>query len=264
MLGAPRIGAVSRTREKAAYDRIGTTYTVTRTPDSRIARLIEGALADSVSVVNVGAGTGAYEPRDRRVVAIEPSETTVRQRPSSTAPAVIAYAESLPLCDDNVDAALAILTVHHWADPIRGLSELRRVARDRVVVFTCDPDSGVEFWLWEYLPTLGAVDRARLPPLSLYQEALGKLEVIPVAVPHDCTDGFLAAYWRRPEAYLSEVVRANISTFSLLPVAAIEPGLARLASDIDSGAWDARFAHLREQEQLDVGYRLLVANLKTH
>jgi SAM-dependent methyltransferase len=250
-------------REETVYDRIGGTYTLTRTPDSRIARLIEGALADSVNVVNVGAGTGAYEPRDRRVVAIEPSETMVRQRPSGAAPAVIAFAESLPLCNDSVDAALAILTVHHWDDPIRGLSELRRVARDRVVVFTCDPRCGVEFWLWEYLQTLGAVDRARQPPLSLYQAALGELEVIPVAVPHDCTDGFLAAYWRRPEAYLSEVVRANISTFSLLPVSEIEAGLARLANDLDSGAWDTRFARLREQERLDVGYRLLVANLKT-
>jgi SAM-dependent methyltransferase len=244
------------------YDRIGKTYAVTRRPDPRIARLIEEALADSVTVVNVGAGAGGYEPRDRRVVAIEPSETMVRQRPRDAAPAVLGYAENLPLCDDSVDAGLAILTVHHWADAARGLTELRRVARRRVVVFTFDPEFKSGFWLWEYLPNLAAADLARLPPLSVYQAALGALDVLSVPVPHDCTDGFLAAYWRRPEAYLSEQIRANISTFSLLPAAEIDPGLARLAADIDSGAWVNRHGPLLQLDELDVGYRLLVADLR--
>ena len=209
--------------------------------------------------MNVGAGAGSYEPRDRRVVAVEPSLTMIRQRPRDAAPAVVGSAEELPLADDSVDAALAVLTVHHWVDQRRGLSELRRVARDRVVVLGWDPASGASFWLWDYLPSSLHVDRS--PPLALYEEALGPLDVIPVPVPHDCVDGFAAGYWRRPEAYLDPEVRANISVFANLPAAEVDDAVARLAADLDSGEWARRNGHLLELDEFDAGYRLLIARL---
>ena len=194
---------------RALYDRIGGTYSSTRRPDPRIAALIDEALGVSVTVVNVGAGTGAYEPTGRRVVAIEPSETMIRQRSHDAAPAILAHAESLPLADASVDAALAVLTVHHWADAAQGLRELRRVARGPVVVFTHLPQFAAEFWLCEYLPSIIETDLPRLPPLSVYEQALGPLRVRAVLVPHDCTDGFLASYWRRPERYLDEPAKRS-------------------------------------------------------
>jgi SAM-dependent methyltransferase len=241
------------------YDSIGQTYAGTRRPDPRIARRVDQALGDAITVVNVGAGAGSYEPRDRRVVAVEPSLTMIRQRPRDAAPAVIGQAEELPLADDSVDAALAVLTVHHWADQRRGLAELRRVARDRVVVLGWDPASAGAFWLWDYLPTSLHADRS--PPLALYEDVLGPLDIVPVPVPHDCVDGFAAAFWRRPEAYLDPVVRANISVFANLPAAEVDAAVARLADDLESGAWARSNGHLLDLDELDAGYRLLVARL---
>ena len=111
------------------YNRIGDRYALRRQPDPRIAaRILEG-LGAATSVVNVSAGTGSYEPTDRRVVAVEPSEVMIRQRPAHAAPVVRAVAEALPFRDDEFDAALAVLTIHHWTDLARGLAELRRVTR---------------------------------------------------------------------------------------------------------------------------------------
>jgi SAM-dependent methyltransferase len=243
----------------ASYDRIGTGYARTRRADPRIAHLIDVVLGDAVTVVNVGAGAGSYEPANRRVVAVEPSLIMIRQRPRDAAPAVVGRAEELPFADSSVDAALAILTVHHWSDPLRGLAELRRVARDRVVVLTWDPAFADAFWISEYLPSLAELDVPRFLPLASYEEVLGGVRVLPVPVPHDCTDGFMAAYWRRPEAYFDPGVRANSSAFSLLPADEVERGLGQLAEDLDSGAWDERNGGLRALEELDVGYRLLIA-----
>jgi SAM-dependent methyltransferase len=240
----------------AAYDSIGRTYATTRRPDPRIARLIDEALGDAVTVVNVGAGTGSYEPRDRRVVAVEPSLTMIRQRPRDAAPAIVGRAEELPLADQSVDAALAVLTVHHWTDQARGLSELRRVARDRVVIFTWDPGSQDAFWLSDY----AREHVAHFPRLAAYEQALGPLDVRPVPVPHDCEDGFAAAFWRRPEAYLDPLVRANISSLASLTEEELAGSIARLADDLASGAWARRYGHLLELDELDVGYRLLVAS----
>jgi SAM-dependent methyltransferase len=241
------------------YDAIGRTYASTRQPDPRIARAVDDALGDAVTVVNVGAGAGSYEPRGRRVVAVEPSLTMIGQRPRDAAPAVVGSAEDLPLADDSVDAALAVLTVHHWADKARGLAELRRVARDRVVVLAWDPEYAGGFWLWDYLPTRWSADHS--PPLSLYEDALGPLEIVPVPVPHDCVDGFAAGYWRRPAAYLDPEVRANISVFANLPAADVDAAVARLAADLDSGAWRRANGHLLELDEFDAGYRLLIAHL---
>lgn len=241
------------------YDSIGRDYASYRRPDPRIGRAIAAALGAARDVVNVGAGSGSYEPEDRRVVAIEPSSAMIRQRRPGAAPAVQAVASALPFRDASFAASLAILTVHHWQDQARGLAELARVARDRVVILTWDPEVG-EFWLVrEYFPEFIALDRAAMPTLGDLRRIYGRIEVQPVPIPHDCSDGFLAAYWRRPEAYLDAGVRGAISTFAKLADAG--PGLARLADDLRSGEWHRRFGHLLEMTEIDPGYRLVTVDL---
>jgi SAM-dependent methyltransferase len=242
------------------YDRIGARYTVTRQPDPRIVAAIVAALGDTFTLVNVGAGAGAYEPRDRRVVAAEPSKTMLEQRPPGAAPCIRAMGEGLPFRDGAVDATLAVLTVHHWTDPAAGLAELRRVARRRVVVLTWDPASHREFWLTaEYFPEILDLDLPRFPSMTALGRSLGAIRAIPVPIPHDCEDGFLGAFWRRPEAYLDPAVRGAMSGFTLLDREVVRCGVARLADDLESGRWEARHAALQGRESLDLGYRLVVA-----
>jgi len=238
------------------YDRIGVGYGAHRRPDPRIGAAILHALGRAASVVNVGAGAGSYEPADRAVVAVEPSAAMIRQRPRGSAPVVQASATALPFRDDAFDAALAVLTVHHWPDRARGLAELRRVARHRVVILTWDPES-TGFWLVEdYFPAL-AMDREIFPPLEELRRLLGAIDAHPLPIPHDCVDGFLGAYWRRPHAYLDPAVRGAISTFSKL--GDVEAGLARLRHDLEDGTWARRHGHLSTRSALDLGYRLVVA-----
>jgi len=240
------------------YDRIGHVYSRTRRADERIARIIWRGLGNARTVINVGAGAGSYEPPDCRVVAVEPSWRMIRQR-SGGVPVVCGVAEALPFPIGAFDAALAILTLHHWTDWRRGLTEMRRVARRQVVV-TIDPAELDSFWLTAaYFQELGALDQRRCPPLADIARALRPCHVEPIPIPHDCSDGFLAAYWRRPEAYLDPSVRAGISSLVLLDQAVVTHGVARLRSDLDSGAWDERFGHLRKADVLDVGYRLVIA-----
>ena len=242
------------------FNRIGSSYSKTRQTDPRIGNHIMKALGDSLSVVNIGAGSGSYEPKDRLVIAVEPSAAMIRQRPLGSAPIVQADAEALPLMDSSVDAALAILTLHHWSDPIRGLSEMRRVARRRVVLLTWDEDIWESFWLVrEYLPCIRDVDRPRAMTISNIESALGNSRVSCVPIPHDCVDGFHGAFWRRPEAYLDPNIRSNISTYDLLPSRELEEGLRRLAADIQSGEWEKRHRDLLQLDEYDVGYRLIVA-----
>jgi SAM-dependent methyltransferase len=239
------------------YDEIGGVYRSHRAPDSRIAAAIGAALGRAGPVVNVGAGAGSYEPLDRRVVAVEPAWTMIRQRPAGSAPVVQADAARLPFRDGAFGAALAVLTVHHWADRPSGLAELGRVARGPVVILTWDP-SAAGFWLVrDYFPDLMAIDRRIFPSIEEIGRSLGPTDVQPVRIPHDCTDGFLGAYWRRPHAYLDPGVRAAISTFSKLDDA--RPGLANLRADLESGAWASRNADLLDRLDLDLGYRLVVA-----
>jgi SAM-dependent methyltransferase len=246
------------------YDASRATYALTRQTDPSIAAAIELALGDARTVVNVGAGAGSYESRDREVIAIEPSETMRAQRPPDAAPAIAAYAERLPLGDDSVDAALAAMTVHHWDDQRRGLAEMRRVARKRVVVFTYDIAHATDLWLLrDYLPEVVALDAARFLPIEEQAAALGgETRVERVPIPHDCRDGLLGAFWRRPERYLDPALRPGNSAFMALPPDVLGRGLDKLRNDLDSGAWRRRYGGLLSRDELDVGYRLLVSELK--
>ncbi|TDP97781.1 class I SAM-dependent methyltransferase [Labedaea rhizosphaerae] len=246
------------------YRVLGRGYADVRRPDRTIGRQVHAALGTATSVLNVGAGTGSYEPTDRQVLAVEPSVTMLGQRGPGSAPVVRATAEALPCRDDQFDVALALLTVHHWADPVAGLAELRRVAR-RQVVLTWDVEVMARYWLVaDYLPEI-AVRERRLATVDTVLAAFGAaevqvVEVQVVEVPWDCTDGFLAAYWRRPEAYLDEGVRAGMSGVASLPETVVRPAMARLAADLRSGAWHRRHDDLLTRETLDVGYRLVIAS----
>jgi SAM-dependent methyltransferase len=239
------------------YDEIGSGYRNYRRPEPRIAAAIWRALGQADSVVNVGAGAGSYEPTDRFVVAVEPSMTMIRQRRSGSAPVVQASATHLPFRDASFAAALAILTMHHWPDQARGLDELARVTRSHIVLLTWDPAS-TGFWLVEdYFPEIVEIDRCIFLSIDELRRALGGAEVSPLMIPHDCVDGFLGAYWRRPQAYLDAGVRGAISTFSKLRT--LDAGLARLRRDIADGTWTRRYGELLGHTEIDLGYRLIVA-----
>jgi SAM-dependent methyltransferase len=240
----------------AKYDRIGVNYAALRRPDPRIAAAIDEALGDARTVRNGGAGTGAYEPAGRQVTAVEPSLEMIRKRPPGAAPAVQASAEALPFADDAFDAAMAILTLHHWADKAAGLAEMRRVARGPIVLLTFDPS--VRPWLTDYLPQLAALDEAQMPAMADYKRWLGPVRITPVPIPHDCSDGFLYAWWRRPEAYLDPHIRSGSSSFWALGDSA-EAGLERLRRDLATGEWARRYGHLLDRDSYDAGYRLVVA-----
>jgi hypothetical protein len=250
----------------ALYDTIGRGYAAYRRPDPRIASAIEAALGDAVSVVNVGAGAGSYEPplhsSGRTVIAIEPSEVMIRQRPAGAAPCVRGSAEALPLETASVDAAMAVLSVHHWVDLERGLAEMARVARERVVLLTWVPDAA-PFWLTDdYFPEILAHDRTIFPGAgvlgAILERVIGPVRMTPVPIPHDCTDGFLCAYWRRPDCYLDAGRRGAISSFARIDA---EGGLARLRDDLAGGRWAERNGALLKLDALDVGYRIVVCEI---
>lgn len=243
----------------AVYDGIGVGYADQRRPDPRWERTIHVALGDARTLVNVGAGTGSYEPRDHATVAIEPSPVMLAQRPRGSAPAVQGVAEDLPFRDGAFDASLAILTVHHWADATRGLAELRRVAR-RHVILTWDPDAFADFWLVrDYLPEWYERESS-LATLAMISATFGDPTIMSLPVPADCSDGFGGAYWRRPAAYLDPRVRASISGLALLDQARVDSALTRLATDLERGRWHERNAGILELSELDLGYRLVVAD----
>jgi SAM-dependent methyltransferase len=245
------------------YRDLGQGYSRQRRPDPRIAAVIDRALGDAVTVVNVGAGAGSYEPADRRVLAVEPSPTMLAQRPATAAPAVRATAERLPLPDGAVDAGLAVLTVHHWRDHAAGLAELARVSR-RQVVLTWDAEFlARSFWLAaEYLPEIERHEAGLACVDEIAAELArhnGHVEVSPVPVPADCTDGFLAAFWRRPQAYLDPAVRASTSGLAVLPPEVVDRAIARLTADLADGRWHRLHRDLLDRDALDLGYRLVVA-----
>lgn len=239
----------------------GSSYAATRRPDPRIGAQIAQALDVCGSVINVGAGAGSYEP-PQTILAVDPSAVMIARRLAGTAPAVRATAEALPVADGAAEAAMALLTVHLWADVEQGLAEMRRIARRRIVIMTWDPEVTAQFWLLrEYLPMVAALDQARAIPLERLLALLGGARVQPVLIPHDCTDGFVGAYWRRPEAYLEPVVRAGVSALARPGDDVLRPGLSRLADDLRSGRWHRRHGDLLDRSAFDAGYRLLVTEL---
>jgi SAM-dependent methyltransferase len=240
----------------AKYDIIGLNYAELRKPDARIAAAIQKALGQAETVLNVGAGTGSYEPVDRLVTAVEPSLEMIRKRSSSAAKAIQASADHLPFEDDAFDAAMAILTVHHWPDKEAGLHEMRRVTRGRIVLLTFDPSHRP--WLTDYLPELARVDERQMPAICDYERWLGPVQVAPVLVPHNCSDGFLYAYWRRPTAYLDPRIRSGSSSF--WAISGVEAGLERLRQDLETGEWERRYAELLSLDAYDAGYRLVLAD----
>ena len=241
------------------YDAIGATYTVTRRTEPRIAAQVWAALGDARTVLNVGAGTGSYEPSDCDVTAVEPSAVMRAQRPAGAAQCVAAAAESLPFEDQSFDAAMAIATVHHWQDPIAGLREMRRVAR-RVVVFTHDStETGWRrrFWLTrDYLPEVADLLVGR-PSLTELARAIGA-RTEPVLIPWDCADGFFEAYWRRPEAYLDENVRRGVSVWARVGPDAEQRAVRSLRDDLASGRWAERNRDIVDLDAAELGLRLLV------
>jgi SAM-dependent methyltransferase len=244
----------------AAYDAHGHGYAEQRRADPRIAAAIEAALGGARSVVNVGAGAGSYEPAGAEVIAVEPSATMRDQRPTHLPPAIAGVAESLPLDDDAVDAAMAVLTVHHWSDPEAGLREMRRVAREAVAVLSFDFRAEARTWLvQDYLPELEAFDRDLVPAPEEIAEVLGGARIDTVPVPADSTDHFMLGLLTRPEAYLRPEVRAAQSGWRLLGAELESRAVATLAADLESGAWDERHGAWREVESYDGGLRLIVS-----
>ncbi|PCJ93144.1 MAG: SAM-dependent methyltransferase [Hyphomicrobiales bacterium] len=242
------------------YDTIGLNYANLRQPEPKIAHRIETALGDAKSVLNVGAGAGSYEPVGRQITAIEPSAKMIGQRAASNATIIQGSAEELPFDNNSFDASMAVLTIHHWSDQEKGVLEMRRVTRDKIVFLTYDP-SFRGFWLADYFPALVTLDEGQMPPMAQYEKWLGPVTISPVPIPHDCSDGFLAGYWRRPAAYLDERVRACMSSFWALGDITggdnVLDGLEKLEADLKSGAWGKRYAHLLNLEELDCGYQLV-------
>lgn len=241
------------------YDHRGGGYASRRRTEPRIAARVDEALGSATSVLNVGAGAGSYEPVGRRVVAVEPSETMIAQRPAGAGPAVRGVAGALPLADDVVEASMAMVTIHQWPDPATGLAEMRRVTTGPVVVLTFDPETLDLLWLAEYVPELLAAEARRYPTIPSLVDALGPgTRVEPVPVPFDCVDGFTEAFYGRPEAFLDPAVRGGQSAWTFVPDAVEERFVTNLADDLASGRWDRRHGHLRQQPDFLGAVRLIV------
>jgi SAM-dependent methyltransferase len=242
------------------YDKGGGGYTGVRRADPRIASQIHAALGDAAHILNVGAGAGSYEPPDRHVVPLEPSAVMRRQRPRHLAPALVATADAIPFDDEAFDAAMAVLTVHHWKDRAACLTEIRRVTRGPVVIMTFDPDAPTDFWMADYAPELVEVERRRYGTLQSITGPLGgDARIIPIDVPRDCTDGFQVAFFARPESFLDERVRRAQSAWSFLPPGAENRIVQAIADDLATGRWDARYGHLRAASHIKCQLRLIVA-----
>jgi SAM-dependent methyltransferase len=245
------------------YDAIGATYATTRREDPRIAALIHEALGEARTVVNVGAGAGSYEPHDRHVIAVEPSEVMIAQRDPGLPPAIRSGAYPLPLDDQSVDAAMAILTIHHWdEDQERGVREMRRVARGPAVILTFDPEVSARMWLIaDYLPEIAELDRHTCPPPDTLARWLGgEVDVRPVPISRDTPDWSLGSFWAHPERVLNARARSSVSGFARMPPEVVERVVAAVERHLGDGTWDDRHGHLRKLRDYDAGLRLVVAN----
>lgn len=244
----------------ANYGRIGNDYRKYRRPDPHIAAAINAALGDAMTVLNVGAGAGSYEPSDRKVTAVEPSASMRDQRPPHLARAIDATAERLPFVDDCFDASMATFTVHQWHDKAAGLAGMRRVTRGPVVILSCDPTLLDRFWLAEYAPEAIAVEARRYPRMETIAEGLGgDVQITSVDIPLECTDGFSEAYYGRPERLLDPGARLANSAWSFVEPGTEERFIEKLSGDLGDGTWDRRFGHLRTQPCFDGSLRLVIS-----
>lgn len=243
------------------YDKYGQTYASQRTTDPRIASYVWQALGNSTNILNVGAGAGSYEPEDRYVVAVEPSIVMRKQRASKNRkPAINAYAENLPFDDGSFEASMAMITIHHWKNLDKGLTELRRVTTGPVVILTLDPKLLPNFWINDYFPEMMKVESFRLPPIDAVLKALGgQHQVQSVPIPMDCVDGFTEAFYGRPEAFLTEAVRAGQSCWGFTSQILIDSGLKALSDDLNSGKWEEKYGHLRSQATFEGCLKLITA-----
>ena len=243
------------------YETIGVGYSVGRRPDPRWQAAINAVIGDAQRVINIGAGTGSYEPTERAVIAVEPSELMVNQRPKTAAPVVMATAENVPILSGWADLIMTLLSLHHWTDWRAGISEMRRLAPRRVVL-TYDAEIHASFWLLrDYLPEVAVSEQSRTPKVEAIAEALGgDVEILALEVPWDCIDGVLPAHWRRPAAYLDPQVRAWCSALAQADQRIVERAVGQLARDIGSGAWGQRNRDLVELNSFDAGFRLVVSS----
>lgn len=248
----------------ADYGRIGPGYRSYRQPEPEFEAAILRALGGAESVINVGAGAGSYEPRDRRVTAVEPSASMRAQRPADAPVSIDAAAESLPFPDGSFDAAMATFSVHQWADLDRGLAEMRRVATGAVVIMTCDPALVPRFWLSEYVPDVLVTESRRYPASDRIAAAVGgTVEILHLPIPLLCRDGFCEAYYGRPEMFLDPGARRANSAWSFIDPHLADIGVERLRIDLETGAWDTAYGQLRTQSHYDGALVLVVANPNT-
>ncbi len=212
----------------------------------------------------MGAGSGSYEPADLHVVAIEPSDVMVAQRPRALSPAIRATADAIPLRDKSVDAAMAILTLHHWDDTCeRGVRELVRVARDRVVILTYDAEVSGAMWLMsDYFPEVAELDRAIFPAPAHVASWLGNtVEIETIPIPRDTPDWMLGSYWAHPERVLDASARSATSGFARMSPEVVARVVDAVGRDLADGTWETRHGWLRQLQEHDVGLRLIVARI---
>ncbi len=242
------------------YEDYGESYAAGRSTDPRIEARVHAALGDARTILNVGAGTGSYEPSDRYVLAVEPSAAMRAQRPRHLAPAIRAQAEDLPFDDGAVDASMAVLTIHQWQDLGKGLREMQRVTRGPVVILTFDAEALNKFWLNDYIPDLIRHAQKRYPKIRRIREYLGpRVDVQNVPVPIDCTDGFVESYYGRPERLLDPAVRRAQSSWGFVDPEDERDAIAGLRRDLDSRKWDDRYGKLRDTKEYEGALRLVIA-----
>ena len=244
----------------AIYDKIGHYYSLTRQTDPRIQQRLLTELRGARRILNIGAGAGSYEPVEANLVAVEPSAKMIAQRKTDSHPVEQACAEKLPFADASFSHAMTVLSMHHWEDRAKAFAEINRVATDKFIAITWDP-SAEPFWLTrDYFPQIHSMDMELFPGVSTLAEFFDAVSVTPIPIPEDCLDGFLAAFWKRPQAYLDSSVRQSISAFA--KIADPDSGLEKLAADLESGVWEHNNADILSQSELDAGYRLVVARIK--
>lgn len=244
----------------AIYDEIGIDYAVMRRTDPKIAKQLYAELEGATRIVNIGAGTGSYEPEDVDLVAVEPSAEMIAQRPIGSYRVEQASADKLPFESNSFSHALTVLSMHHWENRSQAFAEINRVATEKFVAITWDPNAD-PFWLTrDYFPEIYETDKRIFPDLDELNEHFDDVKMRPLLIPSDCQDGFFAAFWKRPSAYLSPQVRQSTSPFS--KVSNLAEGLQKLEADLKSGAWAENNRAILSLSALDVGYRLVSAKIR--